>query len=314
MNNREVRVIEAWPGATPKNYRVSKVPNKIICTSTTHLHFLELLGLEDKLVGFPNTRLIYSPQFNERVEKGSIRDLGPDGNINIELVIALQPDLVIAFDAGNDSRYLKQIEDAGIPVILNADYMETSALGRAEWIKFFGWIFQQEEKADSIFQSIAMNYMENRDLILDKQLPKPEIMSGTVYGDKWFLPGGKNWFAKFFEDAGGEYLWKENNNEGWLELDIEAIVDTGIGADVWIGTGGFYTKSDMLSAEERYQTFEAFKASEVYNYGKRIIPNGGNDFFESGYARPDIVLMDLIRILHPQLLPHYETRYFLKLQ
>lgn len=311
--DKKLVVNEPWPGATePKTYKRSPEHRRVVVTSTTHLPYLEMLGIEDRLVGFPGTKYISSPVFRQRVNNGSITDLGPDGNINLELLISLQPDVVFSFDMGSESTALDKIVEAGIPVIYNADFLETSALGRAEWIKFFGAYFGLDARADSIFARISNRYNDLQELASSTK-SKPTVLSGVLYGDVWFLPGGKNWAAKFYKDAGGKYFWQDNSSSGWMELSFETVFEKGHQGEYWIGTSTFNTKKELEGQDARYADFAAFKNDKVYNYNKRIGPSGGYDFFESGYARPDIVLADLIKILHPELMEDYETYYFQKL-
>ncbi|MDW3195935.1 MAG: ABC transporter substrate-binding protein [Cytophagales bacterium] len=308
-----ITVQEAWPGASPKQYNIpNKTPERIICTSTSHLYCLELLGLENKLVGFPNVKYISSSKIREQVEKGEVSDVGKDGNLNLELIIGLQPDLVIGFDAIGNSDDLQRISAAGIPVILNADFMETSALGKAEWIKFFGVLVGESTLADSIFGQIEQDYQALQ--ALTKNVAnRPTILSGNVYGDTWFLPGGQNNMAKFFEDAGGSYTWSEDSTTSWLELSFESVFEKAREADLWIGMGSFSSLEEIATQDARYIDFTAYQKGKAFNYNNRQIPDGGNDFFESGYMRPDLVLADLIHIIHPELLPDHELYYFRKL-
>lgn len=313
IEGNQLIVLEPWPGAAPKTYRLPENPKRIICTSTTHLYSLELLGLEESLIGFANNSYISSSLFRERVEKGLIKDVGADGNLNLELIIGLQPDLVIAFDAIGNSDDLQRIENVGIPVLLNADYMETSALGRAEWIKFFGAIFKRENLADSIFDEIESNYYDLISLTQNVS-DRPSVLSGNVYGDTWFMPGGQNNSGRFFYDAGGQYTWGQDSTSGWLELSFESVFDQAQDASYWIGMGSFSSLESIVAQDERYADFEAFKQGNVFNYNQRQVPGGGNDFFESGYSRPDLILADLIYILHPELLPGHELYYYRRLQ
>ena len=307
-------VDKPWPNAkTPISYSLDKSIKRIVCTSTSHLPFLEMLGHEDKLVGFPNLKYISSETFKKRAEDGQITDLGTDGKINLEVLLGLQPDAVIAFDMGGESTTLDKIEEAGIRVYYNADFLETSPLGRAEWIKFFGAILNEEAKADSIFSEIETRYQELVELGKNTD-KKPTVLNGVVYGDTWFMPGGGNWASIFYENAGSQYLWADDTTSGWLELSFEAVFDKGRQADFWIGTSTFNSKSELLAAEGRYGEFEPFSKDRVYNYSKKRSPTGGYDFFESGYARPDLVLADLISIVHPELLTDYETVYFEQLK
>lgn len=313
-NNKYLVIDEPWPKATtPIKYLLPESPNRIVCTSTSHLPYFEMLNAEDRVIGFPNLNYISSEVFIERAENGLLTDLGPDGSINMELLLGINPDAVIAFDMGGESLTLDKIAESGIPVYYNSDFLEQSPLGRAEWIKFFGALIGKEKEADSIFNAIESEYKRVNNLASTTS-NRPSILSGVVYGDTWFMPGGNNWAATFFNNAGGEYLWNSDTTSGWLELSFESVYEKGNNADMWIGTSTLNSMGEMLGQDDRYASFKAFKMREVYNYNKRIGPNGGYDFFESGYSRPDLVLSDLIKILHPELLPDYETVYFQKLQ
>lgn len=307
-------VDEPWPKATTKKrYALGEAPKTIVCTSTSHLPFFELLGMEEVVVGFPNLDYISSTVFRERGEQGLLTDLGPDGSMNMELLLGLNPDAVIAFDMGGESKTLAKIEQSGIPVIYNSDFLEKSPLGRAEWIKFFGALLNKREEADSIFNAVESAY-HGAKALAQKTEVRPTILSGVVYGDTWFMPGGQNWASIFFENAGGEYIWQSDTSSGWLELGFEAVYDQANASDFWIGTATINTKAEMLGQDERYGSFLPFKEDKVFSYNKKKGPNGGYDFFESGYSRPDLVLSDLIKILHPEILPEYETVYFQKLE
>ncbi|MEQ9468513.1 MAG: ABC transporter substrate-binding protein [Ekhidna sp.] len=305
---------EPWPkAAQPIKYKLDEVPRRIVCTSTSHLPYFEMLGAEDAVIGFPNLSYISSETFIERAENGLLTDLGPDGSMNMELLLGIDPDAVIAFDMGGESKTLEKVKEAGIPVYYNSDFLEQSPLGRAEWIKFFGALLHKEKEADSIFRAIEDEY--NRvSALAATQTNRPTILSGVVYGDTWFLPGGDNWAATFFNNAGGKYLWDSDTTSGWLELSFESVYEQGNGADLWIGTSTINSKEELLSQDDRYASFQPFQNDRIYNYNKKIGPNGGYDFFESGYSRPDLVLSDLIKIIHPDLLPEYESVYFQKLK
>ena len=305
---------EPWPGATEKkSYELGTKPKKVVCTSTSYLPYFELLGEEAVVVGFPNTDLISSEVFQSKVEEGTLVDLGPDGGMNFELLMSLDPDVVIAFDMGGESQALNKIQRSGIPVIYNSDFLEKTPLGRAEWIKFFGALLNKRFEADSIFAVIERRYLAYKALGGEVS-SRPTILSGVVYGDTWFMPGGQNWASIFFENAGGTYLWDQDTTSGWLELSFEAVYEKANSADFWIGTSTLNNKKELLGQESRYGDFAPFKNDQVFSYNKRIGPKGGYDFFESGYSRPDLVLADLIKILHPELVPDHETHYFQKLE
>lgn len=311
--NSYLVVDQPWPNATNSiRYELTSLPKKMVCTSTSHLPFFELLNAEESVIGFPNLKYISSSTFIERAAQGYITDLGPDGGMNMELLLSINPDAVIAFDMGGESNTLDKITESDIPVFYNSDFLEQSPLGRAEWIKFFGALLDKREMADSIFRFIEKSYNDLKEKGMN-QSTKPTILSGVVYGDTWFLPGGNNWAATFFENAGGAYLWQGDTTSGWLELSFESVYEKANDAHYWIGTSTINSRAELISEDGRYASFSAFKNDQVFSYSKRIGPNGGYGFFESGYARPDLVLADLIHILHPALLPDYESVYFQKL-
>ena len=201
IQDDHLSVMEPWPGSKSAiDYTFESIPQRVVVTSTTHLPYLELLGLEDKLVGFVGTNNIYSEKINGHLKSGKIVELGINGKINLELLLASQPDLVIAFDLGGESTTLDKIVEAGIPIVYNSDFLEETALGRAEWIKFFGYIFDERKIADSIFSSMVERYQYLKSLT-QNVTERPSVFSGVVYGDTWFLPGGKNWSAQFIKDA-----------------------------------------------------------------------------------------------------------------
>jgi len=314
IDGRYLVVDKPWPNANvTKSYKLNKPFSRVVCTSTTHLPYFEMLGKSQAVVGFPNLKYISSETFVELGKNGKITDLGTDGNMNLELLIGLQPDAVIAFDMGGESATLDKIVEAGIPVIYNGDFLESTPLGRAEWIKFFGALLNEEKKADSIFNSIQSAYDRLTDLTADVR-KRPTVLTGVVYGDTWFLPGGRNSAALMYENAGAQYIWADDSTSNWLELSYEAVFNRAQKADYWIGTSTFDSKAALIAGDHRYQNLAPFQADKVFNYSKKKGPNGGYDFFESAYARPDLVLADLIKIMHPELLPHYQTVYYEQLK
>lgn len=298
--------------ATPKDgAQVIEVPvNKVVCTSTTHIPHLDYLGRSDKLIGFPTTDYISSEIMRKRIDNGEVAELGIDKGMNLEILFNLRPSLVIGYSMSADMGQLKKIQELGIPVVVNAEYLERDPLGRAEWIKFTSLFFGRERQADSIFASIEQEYNRVKELS-SRVSEKPKIMSGVVYGDTWYVPGGQNYAARLLQDAGCNYLWGDNSSQGFLELSFESVFQVARDADTWIGVGSFNKLDELKAAEERYGLFKPFQTGQVYSYNARIGAKGGNDFLELGYLRPDIILKDLVKITHPGLLPEH-TLYFHK--
>lgn len=297
--------------AQTQNYKEAIIYTPVetfVCTSTTHLAPLDMLDAEDKLIGFPSTQYISSESVRNQVKSGETIELGKDSDINIELLMELSPELVMSYTLTGNYTLLEPIRSVGIPVVLNAEYLEKTPLGRAEWIKFMALFFDKEKEADSIFNDIEKNYFRIQSMV-DKQLTTPTIMSGIVYGDTWFVPGGQSWPAKFFRDAGGNYLWSNDQSSGSLQLSFEAVYEKVQYAEYWIGAANYFSLNELKEADHRYAHFDSFVSGNVYTYNARVVENGGNDYFESGFSRPDIILSDLVKILHPDLLPEYKLYY-----
>jgi iron complex transport system substrate-binding protein len=293
------------------NVRVIRTPiSSIVCTSTTHIPLLDYIDETNKLVGFTTTDFISSEKMRARIDAGKVTELGIDKGINMERLAMLKPDLVMGYTLSSDYGQFKKIEALGIPVIINAEYLEKHPLGRAEWIKFMAVFFNKEKQADSVFQVVKKNYIATKE-VADRVKDKPTVLCGVVYGDAWFLPGGQNYASRILKDAGCQYLWGEDTSNGYLELSFEAVYEKANLADLWIGTGSFTTLNEINEADERYTRFKPYQQKQVYTYDARKGAKGGSEFMELGYLRPDIILQDLVKIAHPDLLPSH-TLYFHK--
>ena len=285
----------------------------IVVTSTTHIPMLELLNIENKLVGYPNTKYISSKRTRALIDEGKVIDLGNEENINTELLLDLKPDIVIGFSINSNNKMFATIEKMNIPVILNGAWLEETPLGRAEWIKLFGVLFNKEKEADSIFSTIEKNYLEAKKIALNAERI-PTIISGGLFKDIWNLPAGESFEATFLADANTNYLWKDSKGTGSLSLNIENVFEKGHDAEIWISPS-FYTSLEQLkNANDIYPKFKAFKNEQIYTFVNKKGTTGGLLYFELAPSRPDLVLKDLIKIGHPELLPDYTFTFFEKLK
>ncbi len=283
---------------------------KVVATSTTHIPMIEMLGEVNSIIGFPNTDYISSKKTRQRIKDGLVIDLGNEQNFNTEVLISLQPDALIASSTGNSTKIYQTIELNKIPVIYNGDWLEETPLGRAEWIKFFGALYNKDREADSIFQIIESEYLKAKNIAI-KATKSPSIMSGVLYKDQWNLPAGESFTAQFFKDANTNYLWKDSKGQGSLVLGFEAVLENAQNADFWIGSGYYTTMEEVKNANAHYTQFKAFKKGMIYTFSKRRSENGGVEYFEFAPIQPHIVLKDLIKVMHPELLPDYQP-YFLQ--
>ncbi|MEO1032985.1 MAG: ABC transporter substrate-binding protein [Bacteroidota bacterium] len=289
---------------------ITNTVKKIVVTSTTHIPALELLGVEHTLVGFPGTDYISSKKTRKRIDAGEVRELGKNEGINTEVLLELNPDLVVGFGVDGVNKTFETIKKAGIPVVYNGDWVESSALAKAEWIKFFGILFNKEREADSIFNQIEKDYLSAKS-IAKQALKRPTILSGAMHKEVWYLPNGSSPEAQFLKDANVDYLWSDTSGNGSLALSFEAVLDKAKDADIWLSPS-YYTSLDQLeNASKLYTNFSAFKNKSVYTFSSTTGDTGGVLYYELGTARPDLVLKDIIKVCHPELLPDY-TPYFFK--
>lgn len=296
----------------PGNGQKIQIPLKdVMVNSATHVGFMELLGELDKITGICNPEFIYNPAILQRVRDGKIKDMGDSFNLNIEQVLLLQPQAVITTAYNADDENSRLMRQSGLSILYNIEWQETTLLGRAEWIKFFGVLFDKEAQADSIFNSIEQNYIHISNLARNID-HTPTILSGQDFRGSWSMPGGKSFNAQLFADAGGDYFYKDNQSTGSISTTIEEALIHFNQADVWVGVQA-NTLKELGETDSKYKSFKAYQNGEVYNTNKRTTPSGGNDYWESGVARPDLLLSDMIKILHPNLMPDYQLTYYQKL-
>lgn len=282
---------------------------KIVVTSTTHIPALELLDEAQTLVGFPGTSYISSEKTRALVENGNIRELGKNEGINTEVLLELQPDVVVGFGIDGNNKTFETIKKSGIPVIYNGDWVETSPLAKAEWIKFFGVLYNKEQKADSIFNTIESEYLEAKKTA-SKVEKRPSVLSGALEKDVWYLPSGTSPEAQLLKDANANYLWSDTKSSGSLALSFETVFDKAKTADIWISPSYYNSLEALEKANEHYAQFDAFKNKKIYSFVNTKGKKGGVIYFEMGTARPDLVLKDLVKICHPKVLPNYQPYFF----
>lgn len=295
-------------------YEVTKVPiERIVVTSTTHIPMIELLNEEYSIIGFPHSKYISSEKTRTLIDEGRIIEIGKENSLNTEILLDLNPELVVGYSVSSADKSLSTVKKAGINVIYNGDWLEETPLGRAEWIKFFGVLFDKEKQADSIFKVIEANYLEAKQIAL-KSTIKPTVLSGAIMSkDIWNLPAGESFVAQFLNDANVNYLWKNTKGKGSLSLSFESVFDKGKNADFWIAPGYFSSKKQLLLSNNLYAEFNAFKNDKIYSPAIKKGKTGGVIYYELAPTRPDLVLRDIIKITNPDLLPNYKLIFFEKM-
>ncbi len=301
------------PDSLQQFTRIQIPIQSIVVTSTTHIPSLEMLGVENSLIGFPNLNYISSTKVRARIEQGKVKELGQNLNLNTELIIDMAPDLIIGYGIDNNNPTLDNLEKSGLKIMLNGDWNEQTPLGKAEWIQFFGALYGLEEKANTLFTTIEKDYHKTMQLA-KKSHTKPTVLSGAMYQDQWFLPQGNSWASFFIKDAQATYLWKNSTGTGSLSLSFETVLDKAKSADFWIGPGQFTSLKEMADANSHYTQFTAFQNKKVYSYSSKKGKTGGVLYYELAPNRPDLVLKDMLKIMHPELLPDYELYFFEQLK
>jgi|LakMenEpi03Aug12_release.lakeMendotaPanAssembly.Ray.scaffolds.fasta_scaffold00485_12 iron complex transport system substrate-binding protein len=290
-------------------YPQIEVPiNRLVASSSTHIPPLELLGTENTLVGFPHLDYISSPKTRARIKQNLIVDIGQNNVLNMEKILLLKPDLVMGFGVNEASKDFEFLQNKKIPVIFNGEWRETHPLGKAEWLKLFGLLYDQKEKADSIYSKIVTSYNQ---LKTEAQLFSfaPKVMSGGVFENVWYAPKGESWGAKLIADAGGNYLWKDEKGQGSINLSFEEVLLKAKDADVWIGPSGFDSYLAMLAENTNYKHFKAFQERKVYSYTMKKGETGAVLYFETGVYEPHLLLKDLIAIFHQKPLNLNSLQY-----
>jgi iron complex transport system substrate-binding protein len=305
------------PEGFADNQKIEIPVKRLITTSTTHLPHLAVLGEVNSLVGIDGIQYVNNRSVNERFKEGKLVEVGHGASIDLETILSLETDLVMTMviDQGQYNPH-PVLQKAGVPVVINGAYAEPSLLGRTEWLKFTAAFFNKEDLAEARFDSIVAQYHAyvklTKDLPTDK---RPTVFGGTMWRGTWYMSGGKTYAAQLIKDAGGAYVWSEDGSRHTLSLDFEVVVDRAQNADVWLPLRNeWHTLAGVVGTDERYKGFSAFQSGRVYNANALLNENGGNDFWETGLVEPHVILADLIRILHPGLLPEHPLKFYKQLK
>lgn len=269
--------------------------NKIIVFSATHVYMLDTLNALDRVIGFSESHYTANQKLLNKIDQGKVKLYGEFETCDLEALVMSGAELIIISGGMDQSEKIEQLNKAGIVVLQNFEWLEKSPLGRAEWIKFFGAITGNSRLADSIFDGIKTNYNE---LKLHAKADSTEL-ANFLYGfggsAGWYVPGGRSFMALLFDDAGISYPWGKNNELGGVNKSYESIALKSKNAHIWISPG-FSSKKDILTADNRFSEFQAFKNGSIYNYDKRVGSNGTTEFWEKSVLRCDLLLSDFINM------------------
>ncbi|MDX1585242.1 MAG: ABC transporter substrate-binding protein [Balneolaceae bacterium] len=298
---------------TFRQAQVIDIPiRSMIATSTTHIALTEMLNANDIITGMVGAEYVYSSEIRNRLAEGKITGFS-QGEFNKEQALAMQPDLIMV-SAGQSSQFddYRVLMESGINVLLNSEWLETTPLGKAEWVKMMAALLNRESVANDKFEAVAREYRELKQKA-EGVAEKPLVINNLPYKGAWFVSGGDSFTAQYLKDAGAEYPWYDNASTGGLRKDFEVVYEVGLAADVWINPGAASSLGDILEKDSRFRDFRSFQNRRIYNNNKRMSESGGNDYWESGVVHPERLLADLIHIMHPEIQPDRELYYYQRL-
>jgi iron complex transport system substrate-binding protein len=286
---------------------------RAVSYSSTYIPEILASGGLSSIVGVDNAAYIYSPELRARLGSGQAIETTRNGNPNLELLLSLAPDVIFTYGMGNEWDSHPKMLELGLPVVIDGEWNETDPLARAEWIKFIAFFYDAEDRAEKLFSSVEADYQRLKAQAA-KAKTRPRILVNAPFQGSWAVSGGKSYMARFIADAGGDYLWAQDGSTGGLSLGLEAVYERGLTADLWLNPGAADNLKELLSMDARFASLPAFSNGAVWGSRLRATKDGANDYFESGVTRPDLVLADLVRILHPELKLGGDFSYYARLK
>ncbi|AKN18108.1 periplasmic binding protein [Mycobacterium haemophilum DSM 44634] len=315
-----------YPGGSPESYvlvrcgapapkltgdlahaqQITVPVTRLYSASTTHLGMITELEQTDVLAGVAETANVVNPQLRRRVTAGKIAEYAPGQQVNVEAVIAGHPDVLVT--QGVDDPSYAKLRDAGVDVVADAEWLEATPLGRAEWVKVFAALTGTEKKAAELYNQLRGDYhtMANK----TAKMQPTQVLPGTLSQGAWSVPAGGDYAGRLIVDAGGSYPWADYQRTGNLQLSFESVYAEAGQAPVCLVTSDWKTLDEALAADNRYGELAAVRTGQVWSATKAIGPGGGNDYWERGVARPDLVLGDLVAILHPELAANHPFEFY----
>ena len=296
--------------------QVVRVPvRRMVCMSTTHTAMLSALDEAGIIVGVSGTGLVYDSLILGAVASGSLPDVGYEGNLDKELIVSLKPDLLMAYGVGASSaEYLRKLAEMGVKVMYNADYLEEHPMARCEWIKVFGLLTGREAKADSLFREVSAAYFRLADEVRAAVKDHPDVLLGAPWEDVWYISPANSYIGRLISDAGGRYLFDDLIEPNSVPYAVEAVFRRATEADFWLNPGTAESLNDIAVSDHRMTKLPVFTSGCIWNNRNRMTPSGGNDYWEGAVVHPDLLLRDIVSILHPELLPDYKQLYFKRLE
>lgn len=289
---------------------------RVVCMSSTYVAMIDAIGCTERVVGVSGIDFIYNSRVREAASEGRVHDVGHDSNINFELLLTLRPDVVLIYGvAGENGVANAKLDELNIPYFYLGDYVEESPLAKAEWTVVVAEILGVRERGEELFAGIERRYLELRKQVEESATERPTVMFNTPYRDTWYMPSSRSYAVRIVEDAGGRYVYDGNHGTASQPIDLELAYVLTREADYWINVGQYATLEDLRRDNPRFVGAKAVREGRVYSSDRRATAKGGSDFWESAVVNPDVVLRDLVAILHPELnLVSEELTYYKRIE
>lgn len=298
----------------PSVQRISGSVERVVCLSSSYIAMLDAIGQVDKVIGVSGKEFIY----NEKISSAEhIGDVGYDSVFNMELLLSLNPDLVLLYGISAKSIIEERLQQFHIPYIYIGEYLEPSPLGKAEWIVAIAEIVGLREQGEECFKHIEERYntlCQRVRLHTQDKSTLPRVLLNTPYRDVWYLPAPESYMVQLIEDAGGFAYTEGKVGDTTTPIGIEQAYSYAQEADLWLNVGSCESLAEFKATNPHFSSTRLVTEQRVYNNTLRRTPSSGSDFWESGVVKPDVILEDLIRIIHPTLLPTEELYYYKQLK
>ena len=310
-----IQVFNPWQGAkdvemsyfisrngeqAPAGFTGPTIPagaKQIVCMSSSYIAMLDALGQADRIVAVSGIDYVSNPYII--AHKDTIKDMGPE--MNYELLLGLKPDVVLLYGIGDaQTAVTDKLKELSIPYMYVGEYLEESPLGKAEWMVALSELTDSREKGIEIFSEIPKRYQTLKDLTASVE-QRPTVMFNTPWNDSWIMPSTKSYMAQLVNDAGADYIYKENTSNSSAPIGLETAYGLIQKADYWINVGMASTLDELKAVNPKFTDAKSVREKTAYNNNLRLTATGGNEYWESAVVRPDIVLRDLIHIFHPEL-------------
>lgn len=285
---------------------------RIVAMSSTHIAMLDAVGEAGRVIGVSGIDYISNPDIQAR--RDSIGDVGYEGNINYELLMSLDPDLVLLYGVNGASSMEGKLKELGIPYVYVGEYLEESPLGKAEWLVALSEVAGKRAEGEKAFAGIPERYNDLKMRVIASSQMGPKIMLNTPYGDSWFMPSTESYVARLVKDAGGNYIYTKNTGNASAPIDLEEAYKLTSEADMWLNVGMASSLDELKASCPKFADTKPFTSGKVYNSNARTNTAGGNDYYESGVVNPDLILRDLIKIFHPDIVINEDFVYYKQLK